>query len=145
MKNTDFSLRFIALWVTPQSSAKLNVLCRYKIVVSFISVAFVVFNKFSNIFVAMQHPWNIPFFGGFLGLFSHKCGSSLLKFRLEVVSHKTKGVFEHSFKIKSLNGNGTYPQFTILVHLWAQFTHGKPKILPKKTNLSRNYIVMTIK
>ena len=103
----------------------------YKIVVSFISVAFVVFNKFSNIFVAMQHPWNIPFLEGFLGLFSHKCGSSLLKFRLEVVSHKTKGVFEHSFKIKSLNGNGTYPQFTILVHLWAQFTHGKPKILPK--------------
>ena len=31
-----------ALWVTPQSSAKLNVLLRYIIVVRFISVAFVV-------------------------------------------------------------------------------------------------------
>ena len=40
-----------------------------------------------------------PFFcggGRFLGPFSHKYGSSLLKFRPEVVSHKTKTVSEQS-------------------------------------------------
>ena len=31
----------------------------------------------------------------------------------------------------SLRGNGTCPKFTVLVHLWAQFTTGKHKILPK--------------
>ena len=70
-------------------------------------------------------------FGGFLGPFSPKYGSSLLQFRPAVVSHKTKTVSEHSFKIKCLSGNRTYPKLTNLVHFWAQFTPGKPKILPK--------------
>ena len=70
-------------------------------------------------------------FGGFLGPFSPKYGSSLLKFRPEVVSHKKKTVSEQSFKIKCLCGNRTYPKLMDLVHFWAQFTSGKPKILPK--------------
>ena len=53
-------------------------------------------------------------FGGFLGSFSHKYGSSLLKFRPEVVSHKTKTVSEQSFKIKCLCGNRTYPKKGVL-------------------------------
>ena len=57
--------------------------------------------------------------------------TSLLKFLPEVVSHKTKRVSKQSFKIKCLSGNGTYPKLKVLVHFWAQFTPGKPKILPK--------------
>ena len=70
-------------------------------------------------------------FGRFLGLFSPKYGSSLLKFQSGVVSHKKKTVFEQSFKIKCLSRNGTHPKLTVLVHFGAQFTPGKPKILPK--------------
>ena len=55
-------------------------------------------------------------FGGFLGPSSPKYGSSLLKFRPEVVSHKTKTVSEQSFKIKCLCGNRTYPKLMDLVH-----------------------------
>ena len=69
--------------------------------------------------------------GGFLGPFSPKHGSSFLKFRPEVVSHNTKTVSEQYFKIKRLSGNGTYSKLTVLVHFWAQFTPGKPKILAK--------------
>ena len=70
-------------------------------------------------------------FGVFLGPFSPKYRSSFLKFRPEVVSHNTNTVCEQSFKIKHLSGNGTYPKLTVLVHFWAQFTPGKPKLLPK--------------
>ena len=70
-------------------------------------------------------------FGRFLGPFSPKYGLSLLKFRPEVVSHKKHTVSEQSFKIKCLSGNRTYPKLTVLIHFWAQFTPGKPNILPK--------------
>ena len=69
-------------------------------------------------------------FGRFLGPFSLKYGSSLLKFRPEVVSHKTKTVSEQFFKIKCLSGNRTYPKLTVLVHFWTQFP-GNPKYCPK--------------
>ena len=78
----------------------------------------------------MQHPWNHPF-GGFLSPFSPKCGTSLLKFRPEVVSRKTNTISKQSFKIKCLSRNGTYPKLKVLVHFWVQFISGKPKILPK--------------
>ena len=71
-------------------------------------------------------------FGGFLGPFSTKYGSRLLQSRPDLVFHKTKTVSEQSErKIKCLCWNGTYPKLTVLVHFWAQFTKGKPKILPK--------------
>ena len=89
-----------------------------------------------------------PFFGGggVLGPFSPKCGSSLLKFRPAVVSHKTKTVSEHSFKIKCLSGNRTYPKFTNykfdpflgLIYPW------KTQNIAKKQSFSRNCIFMTI-
>ena len=63
--------------------------------------------------------------------FSPKYGTSLLKFRPEVVSHKTMTVYKQSFKIKCLRQNKMYPKLKVLVHFWAQFTPGKPKILPK--------------
>ena len=63
--------------------------------------------------------------------FSPKYGTSLLKFRPEVVSHKKMTVYKQSFKIKCLSRNWTYPKLKVLVHFWAQFTPGKPKILPK--------------
>ena len=40
-------------------------------------------------------------------------------------------VYKQSFKIKCLSRNWTYPKLKVLVHFWAQFTPGKPKILPK--------------
>ena len=42
-----------------------------------------------------------------------------------------KILLEKYFKNSNLGGNGTYSKFTVLVHLWAKFTPGKPKILPK--------------
>ena len=68
-------------------------------------------------------------FWGFLGLFSPKYSSSLLKFGGSYYEKKT--VCEQCFKITCLSTNGTYPKFTVLVHFWAQFTPGKMKILPK--------------
>ena len=53
-------------------------------------------------------------FGGLLGPSYPKYGSSLLKFRPAVVSHKKKTVSEHSFKINCLSGNRTYPKLTNL-------------------------------
>ena len=92
---------------------------RYIIVVSFISVAFVavklkIFKCFRGDAASMK--W--PLLGGFWAL-SLTYGSSLLKFRPEVVSHKTKTVSEQSFKIKCLCGNRTYPKLTDLVHFGA--------------------------
>ena len=86
--------------------------------------------KCSNVFVAMQHPWN-HLFAGFLSPISPKYGTSLLKFWPEVVSNKKKAVSKQSFKIKCLCGNGTYPKLKVWVHFWAQFIPGKSKILPK--------------
>ena len=43
-----------------------------------------------------------------------------------------------------LRGNGTYPKITVLVHVWAQFTPGKLKIMPKK-RFPKNCILSTIK
>ena len=120
-----------ALWVTPQSCAIFSFLWRYIVVVSFITLAFVLSSyKCSNVFMAMQHPWNHPFMG-FLSSFPPTYGTSLLKCRPEVVSHKTKTVSKQSFKNKCLSGNMTYPKLKVLVHFWAQFTPGKPKVLPK--------------
>ena len=52
-------------------------------------------------------------------------------FNQRYVFHNTKTVFEQSFKIKCLSGNGTYPKLTVFVHLWALFIPRKSKILPK--------------
>ena len=82
----------------------------------------------------MQHPHETTLFcgeGGVLSPFYPKYGTILLKFRPEVVSHKTKAVSKKSFKIQGLSGNEMYPKLKVLVHFWAQFIPGKPKILPK--------------
>ena len=76
--------------------------------------------NFSNIFVAMQYPWNGPFLEGFLGTSFPKYGSILLTFWQEVVSYKTKTVFEQSLKILCLSRKAPYSKFTVLVHFWAQ-------------------------
>ena len=60
-----------------------------------------------------------------------KFDSSLLKFWPKVISYQTKTISKQSFKIKCLSRNGTYPKLKVLVHFWAQFIPGKPKILPK--------------
>ena len=70
-------------------------------------------------------------FGSFLGPFSPKYGSILLKFRAEVVSYTLKEFFHQSFKILCLSRKRTYSKFTVLVHVWAQFTPEKCKPLPK--------------
>ena len=70
-------------------------------------------------------------FEGVLGPLSPKYDRILLKCWPEVVYHKINSLYEQSFKIMSLRGNGPYPTFTVLVHIWAQFTPGKHKTLPK--------------
>ena len=70
-------------------------------------------------------------FWEFLGPFSPKYGSNLLKFGPEVVHHKRKTGCEQCFKIRCLRTTGMHPNVSVLVHFWAQFTPGKPKILAK--------------
>ena len=70
-------------------------------------------------------------FGGFIGVFSPKYGSSLLKLRPEVVSYKTKTVYEQSFKIKCLSRNGMHPKLTFLVHFGPNLPLENPKYCPK--------------
>ena len=70
-------------------------------------------------------------FGGFLGPFSPKYGSSLLKFRPEVVSDKVKTVSEQSFKIKCLSRNRTYPKLTVLIIFGPNLPLENPKYCQK--------------
>ena len=55
-------------------------------------------------------------FGGFLGPFSPKYGSNLLKFGPEIVYYKKKTFYKQCFKINCLSTNGAYLKFTVLVH-----------------------------
>ena len=70
-------------------------------------------------------------FWGFLGRFSPKHGSNLLKFGPEVIYHETKKVYKQCFKIRCFSTNGTYTKFSVFDHFWAQFTPGTQNILPK--------------
>ena len=131
------------LWVKLQSSAKLNFLWWYIIVVSFISVAFVVVKL--NIFKwSASINWSL-LGGGFWALsptnMTQVCWNSDQRY----VFHKTETVSEQSFKVKCLSRNKTYPKLMVLDHFWAQFFSSKPKILPKAKIFSRNCILMTIK
>ena len=89
----------------------------------------------------MQHPWNHSF-GGFLSPFFPKYDTTLLKFRPEVVSHKTKTVFKKPFKIKCLSRNGTYPKLKVFVNFGAQFNPGKPKIDNTSTRFQINHRIL---
>ena len=134
------------LWVTPQSSAKLNVLWRYIIVVSFISVAFVVLKlKIFKCFRGDAASMKLPLLGGFWALSPANMTRVCWNFNHRYVFHKTNAVSEESFKIKCLSGNEAYPKLMVLVHFWAQFSTRKLKILPRTKFFSRNYILMTIK
>ena len=70
-------------------------------------------------------------FRGFLGLFSPKYSSVLLKISPEVVYCKKNIMCKKSFKIKRLSANRMYPKFTVLVRFWAQFAPRKQRILLK--------------
>ena len=99
--------------------------------VSFISLAFVaaklqMFKCFRGNAASMNHH-----FGRFLSSFSPRYGTSLLKLRPEVASHKTKTFSSQYFKIKCLRRNGKYPKLKVLVIFWVQLTPGKSKILPE--------------
>ena len=117
-----------ALWVTPQSSANLNVLSRYIIVVSFISVIFVVvkswiFKCFHGNTASMKWP---PL-RGFWDLSSTNMTRVQWNFNQRYVLHKTKTVSEQSFKIKCLSGNETYPSWWF----WSIFGPNLPPENPK--------------
>ena len=73
-------------------------------VASFIIKAFV-FVMF-KILGQIQHPWNGPFLGFFLGPYFPRYCSIFLTFWPEVVSNKTNSVFEKSFKILNFSWNG---------------------------------------
>ena len=135
-----------ALWVTPQSSAKLNVLWRYIIVVSFISVVFVIaklwiFKCFCGDAASMK--W--PYLEGFWAFSPANMTQVCWNFDQRCVFHNTKKVSEQSFKIKCLSGNKMYPKLMVLIHFWNQFTPRKCKILPRTKFFSRDYMLMTIK
>ena len=78
----------------------------------------------------IQHPWNV-LFGAFLGPYSPKYCSILLKFWPEIVSNKTNTVFKKSFKILNFSLYGRHPTFTVLFDFGVQFTAGIRKILLK--------------
>ena len=134
------------LSVTPQSSAKVNVLWIYRLVVSFISVAFAVV-KFMNFQINSWHATSMkwPLLGGFWSLSPANMTRVCWNFNQRYVFHKRKTFSEQSFKIKCLSGNRTYPKLMVLVHYYVQFTRRKPKILPKTKIFSRIFILMTIK
>ena len=73
-------------------------------------------------------------FGRFLGPFSCKYDSSLLKFQPKVCLHNTKRVSEQSFNITYLSRNETYPKLTVLVHFWAQFPPERNQNIAKNQN-----------
>ena len=62
----------------------------------------------------------------FLGPYSLKYCSILLKFWTEVVSNKSDTVCEKSWKILNFGSEGMHPKFTVLVYFEAQFTARKP-------------------
>ena len=78
----------------------------------------------------IQPPWN-ALFGAFLGPYSPKYCSILLKFWPEIVSNKTNTVFKKSFKILNFSLYGRHPKFTVLFDFGVQFTAGIRKILLK--------------
>ena len=82
-----------------------------------------------------------PLFG-FLGLYSLNYCSICLKWSV-VVPNQTNTVFQKYFKILNFGSNGTHPKFTVLVHVGAQFTARKPKIL-LKTRISATTTYRTI-
>ena len=102
---------------------------RYVYVVSFISISFVVLKL--KVFCIDSASMKWPLFRVFLGAYTPKHCSVLLKFWQEVVSNKENTVFKKSFKNLNFSINGRHPKFTVLFHFVAQFTAGKPKILLK--------------
>ena len=96
---------------------------------------------FSNVFVAMQHPWNGPFLGSFWALPSPNMNRVCWNFDHRYVFHKKNTVSEQSFKITCLSGNGTYPKLIVLVHFWAQFTPKIPKCWQNSKLFFRNYVL----
>ena len=115
-----------ALWVTPQSSAKLNVLWRYIVVVSFISVAFVVVKL--QIFICFcedEASLKWPLLGGFWVLSPPNMTRLCWNFDQRYVFHKTKTiwtifqneVFKRKWNVPKFDGFGPfldpiYPQKT---------------------------------
>ena len=140
-----FTLSY-TLWVIPQSSANLNFLWRYIIVVSFISVAFVVIKLYMFKFFcggAALMKW--PFLRGFWALTPANMSQICWNFNQRYVLFKTNTVSKQSFKIKCLSGNNRCSKLMVLVHFWAQFIPRKPKILSRTKNISRNYVLRNIK
>ena len=120
-----------SLRVTPQFFAKSKVLWWYIIMVSFISLAFVVPKL--KIFKCFHGNCSSHKMGPswvFLGPFFPKYSSNLSKFGPEVAHHKRRTGCE-CFKIRCLSTNRIYPKSSFLVHFWAQFTPGKRNILSK--------------
>ena len=69
--------------------------------------------------------------GGALGPYSTKYCSILLKLWPELVSNKINAVWKIIQNFAYFGSNGTHLKFTVLTNFAAQFTAGKPKVLPK--------------
>ena len=117
-------------------------LMKVHIVVSFISVAFLVvkfyiFKCFHGDAASMK--W--PLLGGFWSLSPADMTQVCWNFDQSYVFHKTNTVSEQPFKIKCLSRNLTYPKLTVLVNFWANFSpenrryYQKPKFFPETTSL----------
>ena len=127
------------LWVTSQDFTKLKTILGYISVVNFISIAFMVV-KLKNFKVSLY--WfsihEMAILGGFLGRYSPKYCSILLRFWSEVVSNNTNTVFKKSFKNLNFSLNGRHPKSAVQFQFGAQFNAGKPKILLKTKHLAKN-------
>ena len=80
------------------------------------------------------------FLGGraVLGPHSPKYGRIILKFSPEVFYNNTKRVLKQPFKSYHFGSNGTYPNFTTLVHFLCPIYPSKNKNIAKKQNFCEN-------
>ena len=122
-----------ALWVMPQLFVKWKVSWIYIIVISFISVTFVVvklsiFQCFRGNAASMKWP--------FLGPNSLKYCQILLNISTDVVFKETQTVFEDFWKNWNFYRDERYPKSARLVELWLPFSPWRrPK--SKKVNISK--------
>ena len=116
----DFSFTpSYALWVRPQSFAKLKVLWKYIIVVSFMGTEFPVVKLKSFKFLSHQFSIHetIPF-GGSFGPNSPKYCPILIIFSPEVLFKERKSVNLRIFKKFRFLRKREIPNFTVFVQLW---------------------------
>ena len=124
--------------VTPKYFAKRKTLLRYTFMLSFIRIAYVIVKFkifFKKVFCIDWTSMKLPLLGGFLGSYSPKYCSILLKFWSEIVSNKTNTVWkilQNAFRLK-----WDMPKVYGLSPSWGPIYCGKTKNIAKNQNSSK--------